>query len=53
MATETVINRPAPFVETLGTDLAKQVTAQQGCPYSYNRYSWFNTNKLVKLLQVF
>ena len=32
MATETVINRPAPFVETLGTDLAKQVTAQQGVP---------------------
>ena len=32
MATETVIQRPAPFVETLGTDLAKQVTAQQGVP---------------------
>ena len=30
MATETVIQRPAPFVETLGEDLAKQVTAQQG-----------------------
>ena len=29
MATETVIQRPAPFVETLGEDLAKQVTAQQ------------------------
>ena len=32
MATETVISRPAPFVETLGEDLAKQVTAQQGVP---------------------
>ena len=32
MATETVIQRPAPFVETLGEDLAKQVTAQQGVP---------------------
>ena len=32
MATETVINRPAPFVETLGTNLATAVTAQQGIP---------------------
>ena len=32
MATETVINRPAPFVETLGEDLAKQVVAQTGVP---------------------
>ena len=32
MATETIIQRPAPFVETLGEDLAKQVTAQQGVP---------------------
>ena len=32
MSTETVIQRPAPFVETLGEDLAKQVTAQQGVP---------------------
>ena len=32
MAVETVIQRPAPFVETLGQDLAKQVVAQQGVP---------------------
>ena len=32
MATETVINRPAPFVETLGEDLAQQVVAQTGVP---------------------
>ena len=32
MATDTVINRPAPFVETLGTNLATAVTAQQGIP---------------------
>ncbi len=32
MATETTISRPAPFVETLGEDLAKQVVAQTGVP---------------------
>ena len=32
MATETTITRPAPFVETLGEDLAKQVVAQTGVP---------------------
>ena len=32
MATETTITRPAPFVETLGEDLAKQVVAQTGIP---------------------
>jgi hypothetical protein len=32
MSTETVINRPAPFVEQLGEDLAKQVVAQTGVP---------------------
>ena len=32
MAVETTITRPAPFVETLGEDLAKQVVAQTGVP---------------------
>jgi len=32
MATDTQITRPAPFVETLGEDLAKQVIAQTGVP---------------------
>jgi len=32
MAVETQITRPAPFVETLGEDLAKQVIAQTGIP---------------------
>ena len=32
MATETVVNRPAPFVEKLGEDLATQVTAQTAVP---------------------
>ena len=32
MAVETQITRPAPFVETLGEDLAKQVVAQTGVP---------------------
>ena len=32
MATETVVNRPAPFVEQLGKDLATQVTAQAQVP---------------------
>ena len=32
MATETTITRPAPFVETLGEDLAQQVVAQTGVP---------------------
>ena len=32
MATETTITRPAPFVETLGEDLATQVVAQTGIP---------------------
>ena len=32
MSTETVINRPAKFVETLGENLATAVTAQQGIP---------------------
>ena len=32
MAVETQISRPAPFVETLGEDLAKQVVAQTGVP---------------------
>ena len=32
MSTETVINRPAPFVEQLGEDLAQQVVAQTGVP---------------------
>ena len=32
MAVETQISRPAPFVETLGEDLAKQVVAQTGIP---------------------
>ena len=32
MATETTITRPAPFVETLGEDLARQVVAQTGVP---------------------
>ena len=32
MAVETQISRPAPFVETLGEDLARQVTAQTGVP---------------------
>ncbi len=32
MAVETQISRPAPFVETLGEDLAKQVVAQSGVP---------------------
>ena len=32
MATETTITRPAPFVEKLGEDLAKQVVAQTGVP---------------------
>ena len=35
MAVETVIQRPAPFVETLGQDLAKQVVAQQGVPIEH------------------
>ena len=32
MATETTIQRPAPFVEKLGTNLAENVLAQQGVP---------------------
>ena len=32
MATETTIQRPAPFVEKLGTNLAENVLAQQGTP---------------------
>ena len=32
MTTETTITRPAPFVEKLGEDLAKQVVAQTGVP---------------------
>ena len=32
MAVETQVTRPAPFVETLGEDLAKQVIAQTGVP---------------------
>ena len=32
MATETVVQRPAPFVEKLGTNLAENVLAQQGVP---------------------
>ena len=32
MATETTISRPAPFVEDLGTDLAKQAIAFTGVP---------------------
>ena len=32
MAVETQITRPAPFVETLGEDLAQQVVAQTGVP---------------------
>ena len=32
MAVETTITRPAPFVETLGEDLARQVVAQTGVP---------------------
>ena len=32
MAVETTVTIPAPFVETLGEDLAKQVVAQTGVP---------------------
>ena len=32
MATETTISRPAPFVETLGKDLAEQAVAFTGVP---------------------
>jgi hypothetical protein len=32
MATETTISRPAPFVEDLGKDLAKQAVALTGVP---------------------
>ena len=32
MATETVRNLPAQFVEDLGKDLATQITAQTGTP---------------------
>ena len=32
MATETVIQRPAPFIEKLGTNLAENILAQQGTP---------------------
>ena len=32
MATETTITRPAPFIEELGTELGRQITAQQGIP---------------------
>ena len=32
MAVETTVTRPAPFIETLGEDLAKQVVAQTGVP---------------------
>ena len=32
MATETVINRPAPFVEDIGTKLSEQALALQGVP---------------------
>ena len=32
MATETVINRPAPFVEDIGKSLAEQTIAQQQVP---------------------
>ena len=32
MATETTITRPAPFIEELGTELGRQITAQTGVP---------------------
>ena len=32
MTTETVINRPAPFVEDIGTKLAEQAVALQNVP---------------------
>jgi hypothetical protein len=32
MATETTISRPAPFVEDIGKDLAKQAVAMTGVP---------------------
>jgi hypothetical protein len=32
MATQTTVQRPAPFVEKLGTNLAENVLAQQGVP---------------------
>ena len=32
MATETTISRPAPFVEDIGKDLAKQAVAFTGVP---------------------
>ena len=32
MAVETQITRPAPFIEELGTELGRQITAQQGIP---------------------
>ena len=32
MAVETTVTRPAPFIETIGEDLAKQVVAQTGVP---------------------
>jgi hypothetical protein len=32
MTTETTITRPAPFIEELGTELGRQITAQQGIP---------------------
>ena len=32
MAVETTVTRPAPFIEELGTELGRQITAQQGIP---------------------
>ena len=41
MATETVINRPAPFVEDIGKKLSEQALGLQQVPVVYNWYCWY------------
>ena len=48
MATETTISRPAPFVEDIGTDLAKQAVAITGVPVVSGGLEVYH-NKQVKL----
>ena len=50
MAVQTVQNLPAQFVQDLGVDLAKQVTAQSGVPVVSTGIAGIH-NKQVNLLQ--
>jgi hypothetical protein len=51
MATETVINRPAPFVEEIGKKLSEQALGLQQVPVVSTGIAGIS-NKLVKLQQV-